>query len=142
MKDVDPSVEFGVLKAQPDVYKGRVVQLAGRIVEVEPVKEGTLIVARSLPIVHNHPFESITVSESASGRFTVLYPGKINPADVVFGNEFMVVAQVQSGKSKGEPYVVARCLHVWKTGPLDEIADFPDWLDTYQPLEERTYCAR
>jgi starvation-inducible outer membrane lipoprotein len=142
MKDVDPKVDFGVLKAQPDVYKGRAVQLAGRIVDVEPVEGGTLIVARSLPVRGNQPVESITEPERPTGKFAFLYPGKIPPADLQFGNEFLVVAQMQGEKTRREPYLVARCVHVWRTGPLDEISDFPDWLDTYYPLEEQTYCSK
>ena len=48
------SSEFGVLQAKTDVFKGRVVQLAGRIVGVEESANGTIILARELP-VEKHP---------------------------------------------------------------------------------------
>ena len=47
------ALEFGVLEAKPDVFKGRVVQLAGRIVGVEQSADGILIRAQELPI-HPH----------------------------------------------------------------------------------------
>ena len=53
MTDVS-SPEFGVLQAKTDVFKGRVVQLAGRIVGIEKSASGTIILARELP-VEKHP---------------------------------------------------------------------------------------
>ena len=53
MTDVS-SPEFGVLQAKTDVFKGRVVQLAGRIVGIEESASGTIILARELP-VEKHP---------------------------------------------------------------------------------------
>lgn len=149
MKDVDPRVEFGVLKAQPDVYKGRLVQLAGRIVDIEQEPNGTLLVVRNLPIKNNKPMDSVEESAQPSERFAVLYPGKIDPAGLRFGDEIVVVAQVQGEKSlrplaglyERPPYMVASCMHVWKTGG-DNISDFPDYVDTYYPLEEKTYCSK
>ena len=50
-KDVNPTIGFGVLQAHPDVYRGQVVHLAGRVLSVEQRKEGTFLVVHQLPIV-------------------------------------------------------------------------------------------
>ena len=148
-KDVNPNIQFGVLEAQPDAYKGQAVQLAGRIVDVLPTAEGTLVVVQSLPIKNNQPLDSLDEPMASTGKFAFLYQGKITPAELRYGNEVMVLAQSQGSRTinvpgevpQHEPYLVARCVHIWETGE-DRISDFPDYLDTYFPLPERTYCTK
>jgi outer membrane lipoprotein len=142
------SAEFGVLVAQPDVYRGQVVQLGGRIVGAETVTEGTLIRVQELPI-HNHPEYGPAETVHPTSEFAVLYPGTIDPAGLWYGNKLIVVAVAQGARTlnvdgvrKSEPYVVARCMHVWKTGEYGGygIEDFPHTADGYWPLEHQTYC--
>jgi starvation-inducible outer membrane lipoprotein len=144
-KDVNPNIQFGVLEAQPDAYKGQAVQLAGRIVDVLPTAEGTLVVVQSLPIKNNQPLDSLDEPMASTGKFAFLYQGKITPAELRYGNEVMVLAQSQGSRvidvGIPRPYLVARCVHIWETGE-DRISDFPDYLDTYFPLPERTYCTK
>jgi len=142
------SVEFGVLQAHPDVFKGRVVQLAGRIVGVEETTDGILILAQELP-VKKHPVFGPTETDKPTSAFAILYPGKVDRNALWFGNKFIVVAVPQGQKTLAidgiphtEPYVVARCMHVWKTGEYGSygIEDFPHTSDGYYPLEHQTYC--
>ena len=146
-QDVKPA-EFGVLVAQPDVYRGQVVQLGGRIVGSEAVTEGTLIRVQELP-VQNHPEYGPTETVQATSEFAILYPGTIDPAGLWYGNKLIVVAVGQGqrtlsvdGVPRAEPYVIARCMHVWKTGEYGGygIEDFPHTADGYWPLEHETYC--
>jgi outer membrane lipoprotein len=146
-QDVKPT-EFGVLVAQPDVYRGQVVQLGGRIVGSEAVTEGTLIRVQELPVQH-HPEYGPAETGRPSSEFTILYPGTIDPAGLWFGNKLIVVAVAQGARTlnidgvrKSEPYVVAKCMHVWKTGEYGGygIEDFPHTADGYWPLEHETYC--
>ncbi len=147
------SSEFGVLQAKTDVFKGRVVQLAGRIVGIEESASGTIILARELP-VEKHPVFGPTETNkpisSSSSSFAVLYPGKVDRNALWFGNKFIVVAVAQGqetfsidGIPRTEPYVIARCMHVWKTGAYGSygIEDYPHITDGYYPLEHQTYCA-
>jgi hypothetical protein len=145
------SSEFGVLQARTDVFKGRVVQLAGRIVGIEESASGTIIFARELP-VEKHPVFGPTETNRPplSPTFAVLYPGRVDRNALWFGNKFIVVAVAQGqetfsidGISRTEPYVIARCMHVWKTGEYGSygIEDFPHTPDGYYPLEHQTYCA-
>jgi hypothetical protein len=43
------------------------------------------------------------------------------------------------GTQRPAPYLVARCVHVWKTGRY-AVNDFPNLPDGYYPLEQQTYC--
>src|SRR5438046_10586143 len=78
-----------------------------------------------------------------------IYPCKFYPSALWYGNNFVVIALAQGrqtvavdGIPHREPYVVARCMHVWKTGGYYEIADFPHTSDGYYRLEQETYCAK
>ena len=142
------SSEFGVLHAKIDVFNGRVVQLAGRIVGVEESASGTIILAQELP-VEKHPAFGPAETNKPASSFAVLYPGKVDRNALWFGNKFIVVAVAQGQKTLAidgiphtEPYVVARCMHVWKTGAYSsyEIEDYPHLTDGYYPLEHQTYC--
>jgi starvation-inducible outer membrane lipoprotein len=141
--------EFGVLQAKTDVFKGRVVQLAGRIVGVEESPSGTIILAQELP-VEKHPVFGPTETDKRTSSFVFLYPGKVDRKALWFGNKFIVVAVAQGQKTlaidgipRTEPFVVARCMHVWTTGAYGSygIEDFPHTPDGYYPLEHQTYCA-
>ena len=147
-RDAAP-IQFGVLEAKPDVFKGRVVQLAGRIVGVEQSANGILIRAQELP-VEQHPVYGPAETNKPSSEFAIMYPGKVDERALWFGNKLLVVAVAQGsrsmevdGVSRTTPYVVARCMHVWKTGEYGSygLEDYPHLADTYYPLEHETYCA-
>ena len=96
MTDVS-SPEFGVLQAKTDVFKGRVVQLAGRIVGIEESANGTIILARELP-VEKHPVFGPAETNKPMKAFAVLYPGKVDSNALWFGNKFIVVAVAKEKK--------------------------------------------
>jgi starvation-inducible outer membrane lipoprotein len=142
------SAEFGVVQAQPDVFKGRVVQLAGRIVGVEESADGFLIRAQELPL-QKHPVYGPKEIGKPTPEFAISYRGKLDPAARWYGNKLVVVAVAQGtqditvdGNHRTEPLVVAKCMHVWKTGEYGSygVADFPHTTDGYYPLEHQTYC--
>lgn len=141
------STQFGVLEAKPDVFKGRVVQLAGRIVGVEESSDGILIRAQELPM-EQHPVYGPAETDKGTSEFAILYSGKLDEKALWYGNKLVVVAVAQGshpisvdGIPRPTPYVVARCMHVWKTGGSYGIDDFPHVTDGYYPLEHQTYCA-
>ena len=147
LKDADPVVDFGVLKAEPDTYKGRVLQLAGRIVGVEDTTDGTLIVVHELPIAE-HPVYGPVETGVATGEFAVFFPGKLKPQDAVAGNRLVVIGRIQGSRSlrvqgvpQTVPYLVARCAAIWATGG-EEIYTYlvRHGGDNY-PQIEQTYCA-
>lgn len=140
--------EFGVLEAKPDVFNGRVVQLAGRIIGVEQSERGTLILAHELPM-EKHPAYGPTETSEHTPSFAILYQGTVDPNALWYGNKLVVIAVAQGRQTvavdnipRTQPYVVAQCMHVWKTGGYYEIADFPHTVDGYYPLEHQTYCVK
>ena len=148
MHDVDEQFDFNAWREAPSTSKGRKVQLGGRIVEAEPTETGVLIIADQLPIVE-HPAYGPTATGRRPGvfEFAFLYPGQIESSALTGGNRFIVVGTTQGAKAvmvggarKSEPYLVARCVHIWKTQG-SEISDFPMVGADYYPLEENTYCA-
>lgn len=143
------AMEFGVLQAQPDVFRGQVVQLGGRIVGAEQTKDGMLIRVQELPI-DKHPVYGPSETLSPSMEFAILYRGNVDPAGIQFGNKLIVVAVANGSQSVNvegvpriDPYMIARCMHVWKTGGYGVygIEDFPHTTDGYWTLEHETYCS-
>lgn len=150
LQDVNRKMEFGVLQAHPDVYKGQVIQLAGRIIGVNQVREGTFLVVHQLPIVER-PIYGPAESGARTGEFAVLFPGRLASVDAAPGNRVIVVGTIQGtqeitreGTSQKEPYLVARCLHIWETAG-EEIYDYivkhgGEEGDSSQI--QQTYCVR
>ncbi len=135
--------EFGVLTAQPDVYEGRAVKLAGRIVGVESRANGTIVSAQWLPypdVEYQGPHD---LGKGDDGKFTIFYPGKLDREGRQYGNKFLVVGKVESPQSRDAhitPSITAKCLHVWKTGD-DAIETEPDVEFIGYPVTEETYCS-
>lgn len=148
LKDVDRTFDFNNWRAAPHVNQGRTVLLGGRIVQADHDGDGLLIVGIQLPIVE-HPAYGPSESRKRTGayEFAFLYAGKIESTALTPGNRFIVVGTTQKprvvavdGAPKTEPFLIARCVHIWKTEGR-EIGDFPEVGAGYYPLEENTYCA-
>ncbi len=129
--------EFGVLKAEPEVYQGQAIKLAGRIVSIEPSAQGTLVLAEWLPypdVEYVGPEDTGWIS---IGRVAVFYPDKIDAEGSLHGNKFLAIGKMVgiTDTLKKLPHITARCLYVWQTGSAD-IGE-PD--DEYFVMEEM-YC--
>ena len=140
--------EFGVLTAQPDVFQGRAIKLAGRMIGVEETAEGSIVRAEWLPYPNNE-FEGPTERGGVSpGQFAFLYPGQLDWEGRLPGNKFLVVGVMEGtktmvstvGLSRNVPYLKARCLHVWKTGG-SEIESHQPNVDLGYPVMKETYCS-
>lgn len=147
MDGVEPTFNFNIWRTAPNEVLGRKIQVGGRIVQADSTEEGVLIVGIQLPIVE-HPVYGPTEVGKRPGvfEFAFLYAGKIEPSALSPGNRFIVVGTIQrarivevDGAPKSEPFLLARCVHIWKTEGR-EIADFPTVGAGYYPLEEKTYC--
>ncbi len=154
MEKVSPIFHFEAWRdASPSNSSGSsdsdlTVQLGGRIVQATRSGKGIVIVAEQLPIM-NHPVYGPTedVDRIGDHEFAFLYPGELEPLDLMMGNRFIIVGTTTSrrpvvvnGIPKTEPFLIADCLHVWQTGNT-EIAEFKeDAGGGYTPLPEETYC--
>lgn len=140
--------EFGVLTAQPDGFQGKAIKLAGRMIGVETTAKGTLVTAEWLPYPSSEYVGPAGPQVGASNRFVFFYPGKLDSEGSLHGNKFLVVGKREGsqsigtfrGTSRSLPYIMARCLHVWKTGD-DEIEVQPDVKNSDFPVMEETYCS-
>jgi hypothetical protein len=145
VKDLDPALQMGIFNPEADIYfKGHLAQAGGRIMGMEQTSDGILITAEELPLAQ----ASTRVVETAksSGWFVFLYEGQIDSPGLQQGNKFIMVGLVEGtqlvnikGTQRPAPYLVARCVHVWKTGRY-AVNDFPNLPDGYYPLEQQTYC--
>ena len=154
MEKVSPTFDFQAWRdASPTNGAGKsdaglTIALGGRIVEASRNGKGIVIVAKHLPIA-THPVYGPTESFEQKGdhEFAFLYSGELDPQDLKNGNRFVMVGTttgrrpvVVHGVPKTEPFVVASCLHVWRTGrtEVSEIKDGIVGVDS--PLQEKTYC--
>ena len=140
--------DFGVLTAQPDVYQGRAIKLAGRMIGVEDTAEGSIVRAEWLPYPNNE-FEGPTDKKPMkSNQFAFFYPGQLDWEGRLPGNKFLVVGVMEGttsmvsavGLSRKVPYLHARCLHVWKTGGTEIDYHQPN-VDLGYPVMKEMYCS-
>ena len=145
VKDLDPALQMGISNPEADVYfKDHLAQAGGRIIAIEQTSDGTLITAEELPLTQ--AATEVVETTKPTGWFVFLYKGHIDPPGLQQGNKFIMVGLVKgtqkvtiNGTQRLAPYVVARCVHVWKTGRY-AITDFPNLPGGYYPLEHQTYC--
>jgi starvation-inducible outer membrane lipoprotein len=145
MDGVDANFDFVTWRNAPNSSVDKKVQLGGRIVEWESAEHETLLIARQLPIVE-HPAYGPKETGKRAGEFVIVFSGKLPPHALAPGHRLIVVGAVQKARvvtvedsKRTLPAVLARCLHIWKTGGRD-IADFSSVGAGYEPLEEDTYC--
>jgi starvation-inducible outer membrane lipoprotein len=156
MENVSPTFHFEAWRdAGPTNESGKSdagikVQLGGRIVQATENGKGIVIVAAQLPIVNYPvygPTETEEVTRTGDYEFAFLYPGEIEPLDLMKGNRFIVVGTTTSrrpllvnGFPKTEPFLIADCIHVWQTAGA-EIAEFKEGVGGgFSPLPQTTYC--
>ncbi len=117
-QDVDRTISFESLQADPVAHKGRIVPLGGIILTARNLKEGTLIEALHLPLDrYDRPVGPLTGSK---GRFLVLHPGYLDTAVLQKGHRITIIGEV-TGMETGSiddleyayPYLKARFIHIW-----------------------------
>jgi starvation-inducible outer membrane lipoprotein len=142
---LNPKTQMSIFSPEADVYfKGDVTQVGGRVLSVSQTNEGIVITAQELPIkdLTSPPNDSV----KPMGVFVFLYQDTIDPQGIQRGNKFVMVGDVEGTQivsvetiRRPVPYLIARCLHVWKTSTY-AISDFPNLPAGYSALEQETYC--
>jgi outer membrane lipoprotein len=117
-QEVDRTVSFQSLLADPDAHQGRIIPLGGIILKARNLKEGTQIEVLHLPLDrYDQPVGQLTESR---GRFLVLHPGYLDTAVLQKGHSITIVGEV-AGKKTGSideveyryPYIKSRFIHIW-----------------------------
>jgi hypothetical protein len=134
------------LEAEMEVNKD-LVPVGGRIVTTTQ-QDGVLVVVEKLPLLHDDPTQGPDDKAPAEGWFMFSLKGNIEELGRKPGNKLVVVGKwegtqvAEVGSLKRDvPYLVARCVHIYKTG-REKISEFPHLTDGYYPLPRETYCAR
>ena len=117
-QEVDRTVSFQSLLADPDAHQGQIIPLGGIILKARNLKEGTQIEALHLPLDrYDRPVGRLTESR---GRFLILHPGYLDTAVLQKGHRITIVGQVTGKKTGlideveyGYPYLEARFIHIW-----------------------------
>ena len=142
----DTNFDFHAWRVLPKATVGRKVQLGGRIVQVNEVNDGLVIIAAQLPVVER-PAYGPRDSGKRAGEYAIFYSGTIAPKSLRPGNRLMVIGVTEQSQpvnvdevQRSLPSLTAQCLHIWNTGGK-EIAEFPyNAGGGYEPLEENTFC--
>ena len=145
---VQSESEFGVLTATPDVYEGRAIKLAGRIIAIESTENGTILLAEWLPFPKDQREGPIPTTRLSGDRFELFYPGKLDKEGMLNGNKFLVLGKIaeptkgtrKPGLEPELPFINAKCLNIWKTGSGD-LDTAPDVENAGYPLLPQTYCS-
>ncbi len=124
LEKVDKSLSFRELQKDPERYRGRWVMLAGMIVDVKNLKEGTLIEVLQKPMdSRGRPLQG----DVTEGRFIVSSEKFLDAAVYQKGRELTVVGEVAGSTVKllseieyKYPVLAAKDLYLWEpayTGP-------------------------
>jgi len=149
LRGVEDNFDLTAWRSAPNASAGHTIKVGGKIVQADQTEPGMLIVGMQLPIVEHPAYGPTEMGKrSDSFEFALLYAGKVDPGALSPGNRFIAVGLIQrtkvvevDGAPKTEPYLLARCIHIWRTEGR-EIADFPNVGGGYYPLEEETYCTK
>jgi len=149
LRNVEENFDLTAWRSAPNASAGHTIKVGGKIVQADQTERGLLIVGMQLPIVEHPAFGPMEMGKrSDSFEFALLYADKIDPGALSPGNRFIAVGLIQrtkvvevDGAPKTEPFLLARCIHIWRTEGR-EIADFPSSSGGYYPLQEDTYCAK
>ena len=117
LDEVDDSVRFVDLLADPDAYRGRTVLLGGYVIETMNLPEKTLMVVLQSPLGYR---QEPAAEKSSMGRFIVSVPGFMDPAIYRPGRKVTIAGRI-SGKEKrplGEseytyPVIAKKELYLW-----------------------------
>ena len=113
----DKTITFEMLRADPGLYKGKIIILGGTIAEITNLKQGSLITVDQKPLdFWNKP----TRTTRTGGRFLLFYPRAVDSLTYAFGRELTVAAEVAgtSLKALGDkeydhPVLVSKELKLW-----------------------------
>ncbi len=117
LDEVDPSVGFVEILADPDAYLGRGVLLGGYVIETRNLPGKTLILVLQSPLGYR---KEPAAESSSKGRFIVSVPGFIDPAIYRPGRKVTVAGTI-SGKDVrplGEveytyPVITKKEIYIW-----------------------------
>jgi outer membrane lipoprotein len=136
VEKADKKITFEKLRADPDLYKGKLVIIGGTIDQVTNLKQGTLLEVVQKPLDY---WGKPKRTDRSGGRFLVLHPRYLDALVYAPGREITVAAQIEgtSSKTLGDteyayPIVISKELKLWARER--QSWDRPQWIDPlYDP---------
>jgi outer membrane lipoprotein len=130
-------VNFGMVLANPEAYKGAVVIWGGRIVETTNTPQGSEIIVLETPL---NGWEEPSSPEYSPGRFVAKSSSFLDPAIYKPGKKITIAGQVTGGEEKPlgttaytYPIVDIKQLYLWpapKIYAYEPVDYWPWWMDT------------
>lgn len=121
---IDPTLSYPELAASPASHAGRVIVLAGTIVEAANLKNSTRITLLQYPVGRRHRPRT---NQPSGGRFLLSVPGYLETAIYRPGRAVSVIGEVVGREdlplgetTYAHPVLVPKALHLWDewdTGP-------------------------
>ncbi len=119
---IDPTLSFAELIASPASHVGRVVRLAGTIVDTTNLPDNTRITILQYPIGSR---DRPNLDSSSSGRFLILAPGYLEAEVYRPGRPVSVIGEIKGREDRplGEttytyPVITPKAVHLWSESEL------------------------
>jgi outer membrane lipoprotein len=117
---IDPQLSYRQIAADPQAYVGKVVMLAGTIIEAKNLRQGTRLEILQYPATSRGRPEP---HKPSGGRFVVLAPEYLETAIYRPGRAITVAGEIRGARELplGEttyryPLLLAREIYLWKEG--------------------------
>jgi outer membrane lipoprotein len=131
VEKADKTISFEKLRADPDLYQGKLLILGGTIAQITNLKQGSLIEVVQKPLDY---WGKPKRTNRTGGRFLVLHSRYLNPMTYAPGRAITVAAEVEGTHSKAlgdsaysYPIVVSKELKLWERER--QSWDSPQWVD-------------
>jgi len=137
-KEIDRSISFKELRANPEAYVGRTVALGGEIIKTENLRDHTQLEILQKPLGRRDvPIEI----NGSGGRFLINYSGFLDTAIYRSGRYVTAVGEVMGGRSLqiGEvdylyPVISAKFLYLWPHARRYYSPYYPYYYPYYYPF--------
>lgn len=113
----DKAITFDMLRAEPDLYKGKILILGGTIAEITNLKQGSVITVDQKPLDF---WGKPTRTSRTGGRFLIYYSRPVDSLTYAPGRELTVAGEVMGTRLKAlgdkeydHPILVSKELKLW-----------------------------
>jgi outer membrane lipoprotein len=119
-KEAERNLSFAEIQEDPDQHLGKVVVLGGTVVRTETRQDETVMEVQEKRL--NGTMEPRDGDDRTGGRFLVLFPGPLDPAEYTRGRRITVGGQIEGkeritsgGQDEVYPVIRAMDSRLWDT---------------------------
>lgn len=132
---IDKTLSFSQVVADPYAYRGKTVVLGGEVLKAKGGKDGTQLEILQLPLQDS--LRPVSERTESRGRFIAINKEFVDPATFVDGTPVTVVAEITGATTQRldeteyrYPTVEIKHLHVWDAADYDNPASRP-WFGVF-----------